>query len=157
MTEDMQQDVVDICSVAFKQFTVEKDIAAHIKKVRRETLSCSHAQECDRKYGGTWHAVVGRSFGSFVTHGALQPTRGGSDVEQKPSTSCTPILARWHCCCSDLASFQYLYFISLGTTSNDAQVQGGASRCAREEGRLVEDSASGLSVARCLASCRLQT
>jgi dynein light chain LC8-type len=35
---------------------VEKDIAAFMKK------------EFDKKYGTTWHCVVGRNFGSYVTH-----------------------------------------------------------------------------------------
>ena len=33
-----------------------RDIAAYIKK------------EFDKKYGPTWHCVVGRNFGSYVTH-----------------------------------------------------------------------------------------
>ncbi|EGW04228.1 Dynein light chain 1, cytoplasmic [Cricetulus griseus] len=32
------------------------DIAAHIKK------------EFDKKYNPTWHYIVGRNFGSYVTH-----------------------------------------------------------------------------------------
>nr|CAH8830124.1 unnamed protein product [Trichobilharzia regenti] len=32
------------------------DIAAYIKK------------ECDKKYSPTWHCIVGRNFGSYVTH-----------------------------------------------------------------------------------------
>jgi len=35
----------------------EKDIAAQIKK------------EFDKRHGATWHVVVGRNFGSYVTHG----------------------------------------------------------------------------------------
>ena len=41
---------------AMEKFNVEKDIAAHVKK------------EFDRKRGPTWHCVVGRNFGSYVTH-----------------------------------------------------------------------------------------
>ena len=33
-----------------------KDIAAFIKK------------EFDKKYNPTWHCIVGRNFGSYVTH-----------------------------------------------------------------------------------------
>ena len=33
-----------------------QDIAAYIKK------------EFDKKYNPTWHAIVGRNFGSYVTH-----------------------------------------------------------------------------------------
>ncbi|KAL7421051.1 Dynein light chain [Cryptotrichosporon argae] len=56
MVEDMQQRAVDTASAALERFNVEKDIAMHIKK------------EFDRLYGTTWHCVVGKNFGSFVTH-----------------------------------------------------------------------------------------
>ncbi len=41
---------------AIEKFNVEKDIAAFVKK------------EFDRKHGQTWHCIVGRNFGSYVTH-----------------------------------------------------------------------------------------
>ena len=41
---------------AIEKFNVEKDIAAYVKK------------EFDRKHGQTWHCIVGRNFGSYVTH-----------------------------------------------------------------------------------------
>merc|ERR1740129_1298253 len=47
MAEDMQQDAIDCAT---------QDIAAFIKK------------EFDKKYNPTWHAIVGRNFGSYVTH-----------------------------------------------------------------------------------------
>ena len=56
MTEDMQQDAIDISTQALERYNIEKDIAAFIKK------------EFDKKYNPTWHAVVGRNFGSYVTH-----------------------------------------------------------------------------------------
>jgi dynein light chain LC8-type len=56
MTEDMQQDVVDCASQALEKYNIEKDIAAFIKK------------EFDKKYNPTWHCIVGRNFGSYVTH-----------------------------------------------------------------------------------------
>ncbi|CRH02565.1 dynein light chain 1, putative [Plasmodium relictum] len=56
MTEEMQIDAIDCASQALQKYNVEKDIAAHIKK------------EFDRKYDPTWHCVVGRNFGSYVTH-----------------------------------------------------------------------------------------
>jgi dynein light chain LC8-type len=58
MSEQMQQDAIDIAAQAIEKFNIEKDIAAHIKK------------EFDRKHGPTWHVVVGRNFGSYVTHEA---------------------------------------------------------------------------------------
>jgi len=57
MNEELQQESVDITNAALEKYNVEKDIAAHIKK------------EFDRRYGATWHVVVGKNFGSYVTHG----------------------------------------------------------------------------------------
>jgi dynein light chain LC8-type len=57
MSEEMQQECVDVASTALEKYNIEKDIAAQIKK------------EFDKRYGPTWHVVVGRNFGSYVTHG----------------------------------------------------------------------------------------
>jgi dynein light chain LC8-type len=57
MADDMQRVSVEIALSALEKYTVEKDIAAEVKK------------EFDRKFGPTWHAVVGKNFGSYVTHG----------------------------------------------------------------------------------------
>ena len=59
MSEEMQQETVDIASAALEKYNIEKDIAAQIKK------------ELDRRFNPTWHVVVGKNFGSYVTHGAL--------------------------------------------------------------------------------------
>ena len=59
MSEEMQQEAVDVASVALEKYNIEKDIAAQIKK------------EFDRRHGPTWHVVVGKNFGSYVTHGEL--------------------------------------------------------------------------------------
>lgn len=56
MNEEYQQDAIDCANVALEKFNIEKDIAAYIKK------------EFDKKYNPTWHCVVGRNFGSYVTH-----------------------------------------------------------------------------------------
>ena len=56
MTEEMQQEAIDCAQQAMDKFNVEKDIAQFIKK------------EFDRKHNPTWHCIVGRNFGSFVTH-----------------------------------------------------------------------------------------
>lgn len=56
MSEELKNDAIEIGLKALDKFTVEKDIAGFIKK------------EFDKKYGPNWHCVVGRSFGSFVTH-----------------------------------------------------------------------------------------
>ncbi|PVV01144.1 hypothetical protein BB560_004446 [Smittium megazygosporum] len=56
MKEEVQNEVLEISKLAFEEHKLEKDIAATIKK------------ECDKKFGPTWHAIVGRNFGSYVTH-----------------------------------------------------------------------------------------
>ncbi|XP_063060595.1 dynein light chain 2, cytoplasmic-like [Engraulis encrasicolus] len=56
MSECMQQVAVDCATQAMKKYNIEKDIAAYIKK------------EFDKKYNPTWHCIVGKSFGSCVTH-----------------------------------------------------------------------------------------
>jgi dynein light chain LC8-type len=52
----MQTAVIDLAVAAVEKFSVEKDIAAAIKK------------DLDQRYGMTWHCIVGRNFGSYVTH-----------------------------------------------------------------------------------------
>merc|ERR1711997_105499 len=56
MSEDMQQDAIDVATQAVEKHNIEKDIAAYIKK------------EFDKKYNPTWHCIAGRNFGSYVTH-----------------------------------------------------------------------------------------
>lgn len=56
MTSPMQDDAIRTALLALEKFNIEKDIAAYIKK------------EFDKKYAPTWHCIVGRNFGSYVTH-----------------------------------------------------------------------------------------
>ncbi|KAF3002363.1 Dynein light chain, partial [Curvularia kusanoi] len=56
MSEEMQNEAIEVAQQAMEQFTIEKDIAQFIKK------------EFDNRKGATWHCIVGRNFGSFVTH-----------------------------------------------------------------------------------------
>ncbi|KAL1807374.1 hypothetical protein ACET3Z_024364 [Daucus carota] len=56
MKEDMQLQAIDIAIAAYEKHGVEKDVAEYIKK------------EFDNKYGPTWHCIVGKNFGSYVTH-----------------------------------------------------------------------------------------
>ncbi|KAL1835743.1 hypothetical protein VTJ49DRAFT_6148 [Mycothermus thermophilus] len=78
MTEDMQQEVVEVAQEAMAKFSIEKDIAQHIKRT------------FDERKGPTWHCIVGRNFGSFVTHGAtLSPLVLGQSLA-KDTFSLTP-------------------------------------------------------------------
>ncbi|KAF1985576.1 hypothetical protein K402DRAFT_421867 [Aulographum hederae CBS 113979] len=56
MSEDMQQEAIEVSQEAMSKHHIEKDIAQYIKK------------EFDSRKGATWHCIVGRNFGSFVTH-----------------------------------------------------------------------------------------
>ncbi|XP_057433364.1 uncharacterized protein LOC130726151 [Lotus japonicus] len=56
MLPDMQKEAVDVAVKAFEKYNVEKDVAEQIKK------------EFDKRHGPTWHCIVGRNFGSYVTH-----------------------------------------------------------------------------------------
>ncbi|KAK7520510.1 dynein light chain type 1-domain-containing protein [Phyllosticta citriasiana] len=56
MTLEMQEQAIEVAIEAMQKFNIEKDIAQYIKK------------EFDDKRGATWHCIVGRNFGSFVTH-----------------------------------------------------------------------------------------
>jgi len=56
MPEEMQSDATECAKQALDKYNIEKDIAAFIKK------------EFDKKYNPTWHCIVGRNFGSYVTH-----------------------------------------------------------------------------------------
>ena len=45
MTEDMQQDAINVATKAIDSYNIEKDIACYIKK------------EFDRKHNPTWHCI----------------------------------------------------------------------------------------------------
>ncbi|KAL3626537.1 hypothetical protein CASFOL_030086 [Castilleja foliolosa] len=53
MKEDVQKEAIDIAVAAFENYNVEKDVAEHIKKM------------FDKKYGPTWHCIVGKNFGNY--------------------------------------------------------------------------------------------
>ena len=56
MADEMQTFVLKLSDQAISQYKLEKDIAAFLKK------------EMDKTYGTTWHCIVGKNFGSYVTH-----------------------------------------------------------------------------------------
>ena len=55
MTPEMKEDVIEFSLFAVETCTSDKEIATLIK----EHFKANH--------GGTWHCIVGRNFGSFVT------------------------------------------------------------------------------------------
>lgn len=56
MSEAMQQEAIEVATQALQKHTIERDVAAHIKK------------EFDRRHQPTWHCIVGRNFGTYVSH-----------------------------------------------------------------------------------------
>ncbi|KAK2197211.1 bifunctional Dynein light chain [Babesia duncani] len=56
MDDATREFAIELTNEALEKFKVEKDIAAYIKK------------EFDRRFEPTWHCIVGRNFGSYVTH-----------------------------------------------------------------------------------------
>ncbi|XP_053376502.1 dynein light chain 2, cytoplasmic-like [Mercenaria mercenaria] len=56
MPEEMQKAAIEFSIRAIEKYRMEKDIAACIKN------------EFDRKFEPTWHCVVGKKFGSLVSH-----------------------------------------------------------------------------------------
>jgi hypothetical protein len=61
-----------------------QDIAMYIKKevrtpavhTSRDLDDCWISTKFDSRKGATWHCIVGRNFGSFVTHGKTRSTAG---------------------------------------------------------------------------------
>lgn len=56
MPEDMQRKAVEIAVAALDRFELERDMAQYLKK------------EFDARFQPSWHCIVGRHFGSYVTH-----------------------------------------------------------------------------------------
>ncbi|NWH23887.1 DYL1 protein, partial [Grus americana] len=52
MSEEMQQDAVECAIQCLEECRVERDIAAHRRRI----------SEFDKKYNPTWHGTVGRDF-----------------------------------------------------------------------------------------------
>ncbi|KAK3655361.1 Dynein light chain [Elasticomyces elasticus] len=74
MSEDMQQEAIEIAQEAMDKYNIEK---VQFMTYEGETYdSLRHLQEIahhikrtfDERKGATWHCIVGRNFGSFVTH-----------------------------------------------------------------------------------------
>lgn len=56
MPDDMQKRAIALAQDALSRHSVLREIAGSVKK------------EFDKEFGSTWHCVVGKSFGSYVTH-----------------------------------------------------------------------------------------
>ncbi|KAH8236349.1 hypothetical protein KR032_002956 [Drosophila birchii] len=56
MSQEMQKSAIECAKQAIEKYYLEADIAKHIKT------------EFDSKFKGKWHCIVGRQFGSYVSH-----------------------------------------------------------------------------------------
>ncbi|AAZ11555.1 dynein light chain, putative [Trypanosoma equiperdum] len=56
MTKEMQEEARNLVIQAFETESLENGVASFVKR------------EFQKKYKGIWHCVVGKNFGSFVTH-----------------------------------------------------------------------------------------
>lgn len=56
MTKEMQDEVRAAVLAAFESESQERAIATFIKR------------ELEKRYQGLWHCIVGKNFGSYVTH-----------------------------------------------------------------------------------------
>lgn len=56
MSDDMLREAVELAVGALSRFELERDMANYLKR------------QFDERFQPTWHCIVGRHFGSFVTH-----------------------------------------------------------------------------------------
>ncbi|KER32485.1 hypothetical protein T265_12813, partial [Opisthorchis viverrini] len=68
MDKQMERHALELCADAMKRFDLEKDIASHIKK------------DFERKYGPTWHCIVGRSYGRWVRNSSNKSRKKNRSV-----------------------------------------------------------------------------
>jgi hypothetical protein len=87
MSEEMQQDAVDVATTALSKYGIEKDVAAHIKK------------EFDKKYHPTWHCIVGQHTTSRQAQPGSENDRGrkGDSCHCTNSSSDTSLMLRLSC------------------------------------------------------------
>lgn len=60
MSSKMNDYCISLASFKLKEF--DKGEYSHYKDIAKELK-----EDFDKKYGGSWHVIVGKSFGSFVT------------------------------------------------------------------------------------------
>ncbi|CAH01958.1 dynein light chain [Kluyveromyces lactis] len=56
ITDELRDEIFELSSNATANYKLEREIAAYIKK------------QLDVSQGETWHVIVGKNFGSYVTH-----------------------------------------------------------------------------------------
>ncbi|KAA0193978.1 Dynein light chain type [Fasciolopsis buskii] len=58
MNDEMLEEAVTTAVEAMEKFDQNRDVATYIKR------------QFDKKYNATWHCIVGRDYGSFISHEA---------------------------------------------------------------------------------------
>mmetsp|Transcript_16770 Transcript_16770/g.21205 ORF Transcript_16770/g.21205 Transcript_16770/m.21205 type:complete len:90 (-) Transcript_16770:147-416(-) len=58
MPPDMERDAIEMSMEGLDKFGTEKEVAQFVRKAFVD------------KYQGVWHCIIGRNFGSYVTHEA---------------------------------------------------------------------------------------
>ncbi|XBQ86376.1 Dynein light chain [Aspergillus fumigatus] len=70
----MQQEAVEVATEAMEKYHIEKvciqlgSFVVLLDTYHSQDIAQYIKREFDSRKGATWHCVVGRNFGSFVTH-----------------------------------------------------------------------------------------
>ena len=67
MNEELLKDSTNAILESFKKYTNEREIAYHIKREYFIFFQINYVS-MDKKYLPSWHCIIGRNFGSYVTH-----------------------------------------------------------------------------------------
>ncbi|KAM4840308.1 dynein axonemal light chain 4 isoform X1 [Urocitellus parryii] len=76
MPEEMRVETMELCVTACEKFSNNNESAA---KMIKETM--------DKKFGSSWHVVIGEGFGFEITH------EGGCPLASLEPTACHPCAA----------------------------------------------------------------
>ncbi|KAI9705963.1 MAG: Dynein light chain [Candelina mexicana] len=77
MSEDMQQEAIEVATEGMSKYNIEKvrspptlvEVSDGLLTIRDlQDIAQFIKKEFDTRKGATWHCIVGRNFGSFVTH-----------------------------------------------------------------------------------------
>ena len=78
MSEEMERDAIEFATVALAEYSVEAQMAAHIKREFDKKYRCERARRAcrapraaharPRRRSPTWHCILGKNYGSHVVH-----------------------------------------------------------------------------------------
>lgn len=96
--EQMQAGAIEIAIEAQDKHEIEKDVsslcfqaarrarARELNRSRTTQIAAQIKKEADKRWGPTWHVVVGKSFGSYVTHTVSRAYRPSPRCERPALT-----------------------------------------------------------------------